>query len=228
MSTLSMTTLTPPATAVRPVPPRGRPAPLNFAARGPSQQRRAELREAGARVLAGSGADGAMGEIARSIGIRPASISNFYPRKHDLIYDILHSHVDGLMEHVGSSEDAEADADPFVRLTCMVQAWLDYVLSYRDEQRMALTMLDHLPASQSEVLRYQLRLLAHRLAMAVEAVVPDLGDAPALRRPVSLSLMAAINTAVLWFRDDGVLSREDFTVLLANQAVAGARAMLTP
>jgi AcrR family transcriptional regulator len=167
-----------------------------------------------------------MGEIGRQVGIRPASINNFYPRKHDLTFDILHTHIDGLMEYVGSVEEAEAGVDPFVRLTHMVQAWLDYVFSYRDEQRVALALLDHLPASQRDPLRYQLRLLGHRLATAIEAAVPDLADANALRRPVTLSLMASLNSAVLWFRDDGALSREDFAELLAHQAVAGARAML--
>jgi AcrR family transcriptional regulator len=210
----------------RPVPPRGRPAPLPYELRGLSAQRRADLREAGARVLAVTGGDGAMGEIARLVGLRPASITNFYPRKHDLTYDILHAHIDGLMEHVGGTEDAAVNADPFMCLTCMVQAYLDFVLAYRDEQRVALTLLDNLPTAQRDPLRYQLRLLAHRLAVAIEAAAPELGDAAALRRPVSLNLMAMLNAAVLWFRDDGALSREDFAQLLAYQAVAGARAML--
>jgi hypothetical protein len=83
-----------------------------------------------------------------------------------------------------------------------------------------------LPAAQRDPLRYHLRLLAHRLTVAIEAAVPELGDAAALRQPVSLSLMAALNAAILWFRDDGALTREDFAQLLAYQAVAGVRAML--
>lgn len=210
----------------RPIPPRGRPAPLNFQVRGPSLQRRAALREAGARLLATCGGDGAMGEIARSVGLRPASITNFYPRKHDLTYDILHAHIDGLMEHIGNTADDCGSPNPLALLTCMVQAYLDFVMAYHDEQRVALTMLDNLPAPQRDPLRYQLRLLAHRLGLAIEGVVPELSDAPALRRPVSLNLMATLNTAVLWFHDDGALSRDDYAQLLALQAVASAQAML--
>jgi AcrR family transcriptional regulator len=215
-----------PTADTRPIPPRGRPAPLNYAARAASQQRRADLREAGARILASSGGEGAMGEIARLVGLRPASINNFYPRKHDLTYDILHAHIDGLVEHVGGTEDAEPAADPFIRLTCMVQAWLDFVLCYPDEQRVALAMLDHLPAPQRDPLRYQLRLLVKRLARTIEAAVPELADAPALRQPMALTLMSMLDTAPLWFRDDGALTREDFAELLTHQTIAGARAML--
>jgi AcrR family transcriptional regulator len=177
-------------------------------------------------VLASSGGEAAMGEIARQVGLRPASITNFYPHKHDLTYDILHAHIDGLIEHVGGAEEASADADQFDRLTHMVQAYLDFVLAYQDEQRVALILLDNLPTSQRDPLRYQLRLLAHRLTVAIEAAVPELSDATALRRPVSLNLMAGLNAAVLWFRDDGALPRAHFAQLLAHQAVAGVRAML--
>jgi AcrR family transcriptional regulator len=219
-------TRTPFPTTERPVPPRGRPAPIAYAARPVSLHMRATLREIGAGFLARPGGTKMMSDMLREAGQARPSINHLYPRKHDLVFDILHSHIDGLLEHVGGAEEAEAEAPAFDRLTCMVRAYLDFVLSYRDEQVVAITLLDTLPSGQRGLLRYQLRLLAHRLALAIEAAVPSLTDAAALRRPLSLSLMAAVNATVLWFRDDGALSREDYTRLLAQQAVAGARAIL--
>jgi AcrR family transcriptional regulator len=185
---------------------------------------RTELRMAGAALLARRGADRTMAEIARHAGVRSASIAHLYPRRHDLIHDILHAHFDGLLEHVGGTEEAEADASPFARLTCMVQAYLDFVLAYRDEQVVAISLLDTLPVAQREPLRYQLRLLAHRLTLAIAAAIPGLEGVHPLCRPVGLTLMAALNAAALWFRDDGALLREDYAVLLTRQAVEGARA----
>jgi AcrR family transcriptional regulator len=196
--------------------------------RSRSLQRRADIREAGAQVLARFGGEGAMGEIGRAVGLRPGSITNFYPRKDDLTFDILHAHFDGLMEHVGTAEDSTvaADGDPCLRLTAMVRAWLDYVLAYRDEQRVAITLLDTLPSAQRDPLAYQARMLVHRLAGAVTAAVPALAEAPALRQPATLGLVTMLNGAALWFRDDGALSRDDLAALLVQQTVAGLRAML--
>lgn len=214
------------ATHGHPIPPRGRPAPVAYALRPPSIRKRAELRELGAQVLARLGGERAMGELARIIGMRPARIANFYPRKHDLIFDILHAHFDGIMEHVGTSEQRAAAHEPTARLAAMVLAYLEVVLAYRDEQTVALTLLDTLPAQERDLLRHQLRLVAFRLAAAIEAAVPMLAGASALRVPAAMNLLATLNLASLWFRDGGRLSREDFAQLTTQQAIAGVTAVL--
>jgi AcrR family transcriptional regulator len=204
-------------------------APLPAATRQTDKQLRlrVRIRAEASRIIARQGLDGAaLIDVARAAGISNSSISTYYPRRRELIHDIIHTHIDALLEHVGTVDDNYADADPFLRLEAVILALLDAVCGAPDEHQVMLAALPTLPDAERDTLRYYGRLLAFRLGGAVEAALPDIAAQRELLAPLTMSLLGMATYANLWFRSDGALTRTAFAHFIARAIVDGGKATL--
>ncbi len=207
--------------------PRGRGSPVGWKTTETFRERRARIRAFGATIFATRGLDGArLSDAARHAGIPPGSIGYYYPRRQELIYDIVYSHMLALQEAVGIAEEANPGADPMTRLELMTLAYLDHLKVAADEQKVALAATNILPEAQREELKHQAKLLAFRFGEAVAAAVPALAFGHPLREPVVQSMIAALNHSVLWLGPDDGERRAATARLIARQAVVAAREML--
>ncbi len=80
------------------------------------------------------------------------------------------------------------------------------------------------PPRRARNLEYTCKLIGFRLYTVLEAAVPQLATARELRAPVTRLLLAAVADSTLWFREDGILSPDDYAGLLARLLIAGAKA----
>jgi len=199
-----------------------------------ADKRKAAIRAAGTRMLADRGLDGAnLHEITALVGIPATSYGNYYKNRGELIHDILHHHflaVDAALDAVDplpwppGESDLRLAVPPLQRLEEIARALLDAMAEHEAGQRVLLAALHTLPEFGQENLRWLYRALIRRVERVLPLAVPRLARRRALATPLAMSFFAMAGNFVLWFRDDGRLSRAEYARLMVRMTVAGGKA----
>jgi len=185
--------------------------------------KRQAILDRSAEVFAAHGYDRAsMAEVARACGVSKALLYHYYVNKEALLYDILHAHLQVLVDAV-NAVDTKQPARP--RLRALVAALLEAYRDADDEHKIQLNELSKLPAKQKKMLTDMERDLVRVFAAAIAAVNPALRDDDALLKPVTMSLFGMVNWHYMWFREGKALSREDYADLVTTLLVEGAAAL---
>lgn len=192
-------------------------------ARDHDEKRRAILHRA-ATVFARDGYDRAsMAALAAECGVSKALLYHYHASKEALLFDILRSHLAGLVEAVEAADDRALP--PQARLERLVGALLE---AYRDadaEHKVQIAALALLPDDRQEQLRALERRLVAVFARAVRAVDPAAFEGRALLKPVTMSLFGMLNWVYMWFRESGPVSRQDYARLATQLLVGGVRSL---
>jgi TetR/AcrR family transcriptional regulator len=185
--------------------------------------KRLAILDRSAEVFAKHGYDRAsMAEVARACGVSKALLYHYYVNKEALLYDILHAHLQVLIDAVNA---VDTDLPPPARLRALVGALLE---AYRDadvEHKIQLNELGKLPAKQKKILTDMERELVRVFAAAIAAVNPALGDNGPLLKPVTMSLFGMVNWHYMWFREGKALTRGDYAELVTTLLAEGAAAL---
>lgn len=156
--------------------------------------------------------------IAEACGASKALLYHYYPDKEAVLFDILSTHLEQLIEGV---EAAVAAAPAGERVQAIATALLE---AYRDadaEHQIQIANLKLLPAERQEDLRAMERRLVTLLADAIAVEVPEIGRGPLLK-PFTMSVFGMLNWHYLWFRDGKGLTRADYARLVAGLIRHGA------
>lgn len=184
--------------------------------------KRKAILDRSAELFAGHGYDGAsISMIAEACGVSKALLYHYYGDKAELLFDVIRTHLQDLIQTVEEVAGDQAAAPAEERLAALCAALLD---AYRDadaEHQVQINNLRLLPQEKQEALRELERRLVAVFAAAVAAAVPRLADRPALVKPVTMSLFGMLNWSYLWFRDGGALSRADYARLVTRLVVEG-------
>jgi TetR/AcrR family transcriptional regulator len=199
-----------------------------------ADKRRAAIRAAGTRMLADRGLDGAnLKEITASVGIAATSYGNYYRNRDELIHDILHHHflaLDAALDAVDplpwppGEPDQRLAVPPVQRLEEMARALLDAMAEHEAGQRVLLAALHTLPELGQDNLCWLYRNLIRRIERVLPLAIPRLARRRALVTPLAMSFFAMAGNFVLWFRDDGRLSRAEYARLMVRMTVDGGKA----
>jgi len=185
-------------------------------------EKRVAILHRAAIVFARDGYDRAsMAALAAECGVSKALLYHYHASKEALLYDILCSHLQDLVDAVEERDDAALA--PEARLLALVEALLD---AYRDadaEHKVQLAALRLLPEAEQEALKALERRLVAIFADAVRALDPAAFDGAALLKPVTMSLFGMLNWVYMWFREGGAMSRQEYARLATRMLVAGVR-----
>lgn len=202
----------------------GRGVPVTWTLSPRMAERRARMRDVGARLFARLGVNGAaILDVAREANVPVSPAAHGYRRRPDLVFDILHAYLDALHEYVGVADDEHQESAPEVRVVAVIAALLDGIHDHADAHQVMLATFPTLPDHQREALRYVIRTLAYRLAGPLEAVVPTLSIRRELQAPLVHSLLGMASHAPFWLKADGPLTRDAYAGLIAKAMVAAAR-----
>jgi TetR/AcrR family transcriptional regulator len=189
-------------------------------------KRRAMLKRS-AELFARQGYDRtSMAEIAAACGSSKALLYHYYANKEALLLDILHAHLQDLVDVVAAADDAASP--PEARLRAMTGALLE---AYRDadgEHKIQIAELSRLPPEQQSELRDMERTLVRRFADVIALARPALSGAEGLVKPVTMSLFGMLNWHYMWFRPDGPLTREAYADLAVRLVLDGTAALAAP
>lgn len=176
-----------------------------------------------AEVFAKHGYDRAsMAEVAQACGVSKALLYHYYVNKAALLFDILHAHLQELVDAVQAVDKA---LPPPQRLRALVGALLEAYRDADNEHKIQLNELGKLPPKRQKVLTDMERELVRVFADAIAAVNPALAGDNALLKPVTMSLFGMINWHYMWFREGKALTREDYAGLITTLLVEGAAAL---
>jgi TetR/AcrR family transcriptional regulator len=164
-----------------------------------------------------------MAGLAAECGVSKALLYHYYASKEALLFGILSSHLEALVEVVEAADDA--GFDPAERLGRLVAALLD---AYRDadaEHKVQIDALRLLPEPGQVELKALERRLVAIFAEAIRAVEPDAFADGRLLKPVTMSLFGMLNWFYMWFREGGAVSREEYAALATKMLVGGVRGL---
>lgn len=174
-----------------------------------------------ARIFAAQGYERtSMSQLAAACGVSKALLYHYSPSKEALLHEIIHGHLEDLVEAV---EAVPRDGDPRTRLRALVGALLD---AYRDsdaEHKLQLEALTALPEPRQEEIRALERRLVAIMSEAVREANPDL---PAVRlKPAAMSLFGMLNWFYMWFREGGPMTREEYASMVTAIFLDGVRSL---
>jgi TetR/AcrR family transcriptional regulator len=185
-------------------------------------KRRAILRRS-AKLFAQNGYDRtSMAEVAEASGVSKALLYHYYVGKESLLFDILHAHLQDLMDAVRAVDGKLA---PRARLRALIGAVLGAYRDADDEHKIQINELRKLPLARKKELISVERALVAIFAEAIAAAIPSIAGNSVLLKPVTMSLFGMLNWHYMWFRDKGPVSREDYADMVTTLLIEGAQAL---
>ena len=186
-------------------------------------KRRAIL-DRSAELFAEAGYDRtSMNQIAAACGVSKGLLYHYYQNKEALLFDILHRHLDALLQAVGAVEVPLTE--PRERLRALVHALLE---AYRDadaEHKVQINDLSLLPAERQDILKSQERDLVGMFSETIAAANGAIGPDSRLCKPVTMSLFGMMNWSYMWFRPDGPVTRGEYADIVATLILEGSKGL---
>jgi AcrR family transcriptional regulator len=189
------------------------------------EEKRHSILRSAATVLATQGMDKApMAQIASHCQVSKALLYHYYPSKNELIFAIIRTHLVNLEAALAAvGEDGLA---PEARLRVLVGVVLERYRGADDAHKVQLVGMDALSDEQRAEIRAIERQIVRRFSRIIREINPQL-DRPErpLVMPVTMSLFGILNWVYMWFRDDGVITREDFADIATTLVLEGIKAV---
>ncbi len=180
-------------------------------------KRRDAILRAAAQLYARRGFPGAsVADLAKACGTSKSLIYHYFPGKDDILYAVMTSHLDALVEAAAAATRSGSAEE---KLRALTRAFMQLYVDAQDEHKVLLNELDNLPPDQrAEVVGKQRRIIA-----AVEALVRALRpDVDAL--PVAMLFFGMINWTHTWFRADGAIPGERLADMAVDLMLKGVQA----
>jgi AcrR family transcriptional regulator len=162
-----------------------------------------------------------MADLAKICGTSKAGLYHYYPSKEALLFDCLNRHT---LRLVKLSENASGYSSNYSgELKALVVSFLQEYRSAHDSHVSLLHDLKFLPIAQQEVIREQERTVTDRFAYLIQKAFPG-KITPRNLKPLTMSLLGAMNFTFAWLRTDGAISYEQYAHWIADLWIAGLAA----
>jgi AcrR family transcriptional regulator len=162
-----------------------------------------------------------MADLAAACGTSKAGLYHYYPSKEALLFDCLNRHT---LRLVKLSENASGHSSDYgLTLKALVIAFLREYQSAHDSHVSLLHDLKFLPVAQQEIIREHERVVIDRFAYLIQKAFPT-KITPRNLKPLTMSLLGAMNFTFAWLRTDGAISYEEYAHWIANLWIAGLAA----
>jgi AcrR family transcriptional regulator len=178
-----------------------------------------------AAVFAEQGMDKAsMAQIASHSNVSKALLYHYYPSKDSLIFAIIHTHLVELEASVAAAVDPDLDAETQLRV--LVGVVLERYRGADDAHKVQLVGTAALSEEQRAEIRAVERQIVRHFSAVLARINPDLDRAERpLLMPVTMSLFGMMNWVYMWFREGGVITREDYAGVATTLILAGIKAV---
>lgn len=180
-----------------------------------------------AAVFAEQGMDKAsMAQIASHCHVSKALLYHYYPGKDSLIFAIIHTHLVELEAALNAAAETSADLSPETLLRLLVGTVLEKYRGADDAHRVQLIGAAALSEEQRNEIRMVERRIVRHFSVALRRINPEL-DRPErpLLMPVTMSLFGMMNWVYMWFRDGGLITREDYAEVATTLVLEGVKAV---
>lgn len=156
--------------------------------------------------------------IAESCNTSKALIYHYYQSKESMLFDMLHTHCELLLETAQEIMQRPA-LQPEQKLRQLLRSFMSIYVSARDKHVVLLNDLHWLPEKQQKQIRELERKVIDIFKSLVRTIRPELGEKTVTA--LSMSLMGSINWTYIWFKPDGALTPQKFADITAGLFFAG-------
>jgi AcrR family transcriptional regulator len=178
-----------------------------------------------AAVFAEQGMERAsMAQIASHSGVSKALLYHYYPSKDELIFAIIHTHLVELEASVAAAVDPELA--PEAQLRVLVGVVLEKYRGADDAHKVQLVGTSALSDEQRGEIQAVERRIVRHFSGVLRRINPGLDRAERpLLMPVTMSLFGMMNWVYMWFRDGGIITREDYAAVATTLILEGIKAV---
>ncbi|MBD9527323.1 MULTISPECIES: TetR/AcrR family transcriptional regulator [Paracoccus] len=188
-------------------------------------EKRRGLLDSAAAVFAEQGMEKAsMAQIAAHGQVSKALLYHYYPSKGELIFEIIITHLEEVLEAIEAA--SVEPLDPQAQLRKLVGTVLDAYKGADNQHKVQLNATSALTDEQkAEILAIEKQIVRH-FAVVLRQINPDLDNPERpLLTPVTMSLFGMMNWVYMWFRDGGRISREDYADVATTLILEGIKAV---
>ncbi len=180
------------------------------------EQRREAIVDRAARLFASAGFRGtSVADLAQACETSKSLIYHYYPSKEDVLYAVMASHIDQLVDDVAAAR-AAASGNAANRLRTLLRAFMAHYVGAADRQKVLLNELGNLPPDRRRTIVAKQRMIVDAVQALLVEIDPALATDPHRARAKTMLLFGMLNWTHTWFDSAGALSDRE----LADMALA--------
>jgi AcrR family transcriptional regulator len=182
------------------------------------EDRREAIVEKAAQLFAENGFLGAsVLDLAKACQTSKSLLYHYYPSKEDVLYAVMASHIDRLVEDVEKAMAVKGGAKQ--RLKTLLRLFMNHYVGAASRQKVLLNDLPHLPEEKRNAIVAKQR----RIIDTVQALLVELDPALASRkdkaRAKTMLLFGMINWTGNWYDPAGPLDPDSIADMAFDLAV---------
>jgi AcrR family transcriptional regulator len=182
--------------------------------------RREAIVEAAAELFAERGFLGAsIADLAEALKTSKSLIYHYYDSKEDILFDVMRSHVQALLE--AAEAISASPLAPEERLRALTRAFVALYVDAAARQRVLLNELSRLPDEQRKIVVGIQRRLIEIVEKIIAELRPELSGRAALKRPSAMLYFGMINWMHTWLDPQGRARPERIAELAADSFLNG-------
>ncbi|RVT93551.1 TetR/AcrR family transcriptional regulator [Sphingomonas crocodyli] len=176
-------------------------------------ERREAMLDQAAALFARAGFQGAsMIELAGACKVSKSLLYHYFPSKEDLLYEVMTSHLDQLVEDVDAVTSSNVSNGE--KVSQLAHAFMRHYIGAVDRQKVLLNELINLPEPRRGAIIRKQRLIID----TVQDLLSGLPTAPkdkARLRALTMLFFGMINWTHTWFDPMGAVSPDDLADMVA-------------
>ena len=183
------------------------------------EQRREAILDKAAQLFAQMGFNGAsVADLATACETSKSLIYHYYPSKEDVLYGVMSSHLDQLVQDV--DQVLSRAGTPTELLKALIHNFMRHYIGAADRQKVLLNELGNLPVDRRKVIVDKQRGVIDAVQKLLEAIHPVLAEDAAMARAETMLLFGMIHWTHTWFDPAGPVSAGAFADMALDRILA--------
>lgn len=171
------------------------------------EQRQAAIIDRAADLFARQGFRGAsVSDLAKACDTSKSLFYHYFPSKEDVLYAVMSSHVDQLLDDVEEARAAGGDARAV--LGRLIHAFMQHYVGAASRQKVLLNELNNLPADKRAIIVAKQRRIIAAVQELLASIAPSVGANEARARVQTMLVFGMINWTHTWFDARGPVSAD--------------------
>lgn len=190
------------------------------------EQRQMAIIDKAADLFARQGFRGAsVSDLAKACDTSKSLFYHYFPSKEDVLYAVMSSHVDQLIEDVEAARTAGGNARAV--LGRLIRAFMQHYVGAASRQKVLLNELINLPADKRAVVVTKQRRIISSVQDLLTTITPAIATDDARARVQTMLLFGMINWTHTWFDAAGPVSADMIADMVLDMVDASSAHAVT-
>jgi AcrR family transcriptional regulator len=156
-------------------------------------------------------------DLAAACNTSKSLIYHYFPSKEDILYEVMSSHIDQLVED--TNEVARQGGSAEHQFGKLIHAFLRHYMGAASRQKVLLNELAHLSDAQRQTIVEKQRQVIEVAQKLLVALTPSLAGDPVRARVQTMLLFGMINWTHTWYDPDGIVKLDELAEMVLDAVV---------